>query len=191
MRTRLYGLSIDFNLNIDGLPRVAADNPPDLRIDLGIRPESIPEEAPGPESLWYVGPYIAPDGQPELSIFRLPDGGLWMRYADGVSFRIDHNLASVQGWWLPPRELGDALGYLLGPVLGLLLRLRGRVCMHASGVVIQGGALLFIGAEGAGKSTTSARARAARTPLFDGRHCSFARNTGRIRRSARCAAHLS
>jgi hypothetical protein len=156
MRTRLYGLSIELNRDIDGLPRVASAGPADLRIEFGSRPESIPEEVPGPEALWYVGPHIAPDGQPELSIFRLPDGGPWIRYADGVSFRIDRSLESIQGWWLPPRELGDALGYLLGPVLGLLLRLRGRVCMHAGGVVIQGSALLFMGAEGAGKSTTTA-----------------------------------
>ncbi len=156
MRTRLYGLSIDLNRDIDGLPRVAPAGPADLRIELGILPESIQDEAPAPEAFWYVGPYVAPDGQPELSIFGLPDGGLWMRYADGVSFRIDRNLESIQGWWLPPRELGDALGYLLGPVLGLLLRLRGRVCMHAGGIVIRGGAFLFMGAEGAGKSTTTA-----------------------------------
>src|SRR5262249_46028618 len=39
---------------------------------------------------------------------------------------------------------------------GLLLRLRGHVCLHASGIVVDGFAYLFLGSEGSGKSTTTA-----------------------------------
>jgi hypothetical protein len=156
MRTRLYGVSIELTPDIDGLPRLVSGGPPDLTITLGSRPTSFSEETYAPEALWYVGPYLDANGRPELSIVRLPDGGLWVRYADGVSFQIDRGLDLIRGWWLPPRELGDAVGYLLGPVLGLLLRLRNCVCMHAGGVVIAGSTALLVGAEGAGKSTMTA-----------------------------------
>ncbi len=50
----------------------------------------------------------------------------------------------------------DAATYLLGPVLGLFLRLRGVTCLHASAVAFGGQAVAFVGSEGAGKSTTAA-----------------------------------
>lgn len=156
MRTRLYGLLIDLTPDVDGLPRLVPDAPPDLTIDLGTRPPTVTDDVPNPQSLWYVGPHLDANGQPELAIYRLPDGSLLMRYSDGVSFLIACSLELIQGWWSDSRELGDALGYLLGPVLGLILRLRGRVCLHAGGVVIDGSAHLFVGNEGAGKSTTTA-----------------------------------
>jgi hypothetical protein len=52
--------------------------------------------------------------------------------------------------------MDDAATYLLGPVLGFVMRLRGTVPMHASAVAIDGRGLLFLGPEGAGKSTTVA-----------------------------------
>ena len=41
-------------------------------------------------------------------------------------------------------------------VLGLLLRLRGVTCLHASAVALADHAIAFVGSEGAGKSTTAA-----------------------------------
>jgi hypothetical protein len=52
--------------------------------------------------------------------------------------------------------LEDAATYLLGPVFGLLLRLRGTICLHASAVAMGGQAIALVGAAGAGKSTTAA-----------------------------------
>ena len=43
-----------------------------------------------------------------------------------------------------------------GPFWGLLLRFRGVTCLHASAVAIGGSVIAFVGAEGAGKSTTAA-----------------------------------
>ena len=69
------------------------------------------------------------------------------------------------GWIGKGRSLGDMAEnltiedmatYLLGPVLGLLLRLRGVTCLHASAVAFGETAVAFVGSEGAGKSTTAA-----------------------------------
>jgi hypothetical protein len=46
--------------------------------------------------------------------------------------------------------------YLLGPVIGVILRLRGTVCLHASAIDVDGRAVAFLGCAGAGKSTTAA-----------------------------------
>jgi hypothetical protein len=43
--------------------------------------------------------------------------------------------------------------HLLGPILAALLRLRGLLVLHASGVALAGGAVLFLGDSGWGKST--------------------------------------
>jgi len=46
--------------------------------------------------------------------------------------------------------------FVLGPVLAVLLGQRGRLLLHASAVSVDGGAALFLGEAGRGKSTTAA-----------------------------------
>ncbi len=156
MRTRLYGLSIELTPDVDGLPCLATADSPDLRIQLSQEAPSFLDPEPLASPPWYVGPYMDSQGRPELIIHRFPDGAYQMRYTDGITFHIADTLDEIHGWWQSPREIGDAVGYLLGPVLGLVLRLRGRICLHASGVIINHRAILFVGSEGAGKSTTAA-----------------------------------
>jgi hypothetical protein len=52
--------------------------------------------------------------------------------------------------------LEDTATYLLGPVMGFVLLLRGLVCLHASAIVVNGAAIAFVGPAGSGKSTTAA-----------------------------------
>ena len=57
---------------------------------------------------------------------------------------------------------------LMGIVMSVVLERRGRLCLHASGVVVNGKAALFMGDKGAGKSTTtSAMIKKGHVPISD------------------------
>lgn len=108
-------------------------------------------------------------GEPLLQIRRVTaTGELWLRYTDGTEFLIGPSGRSVLTTWGPGFSFEDAVVYLLGPVLGILLRIRERTCLHASVVAVDDRAVAFVGPGGAGKSTTAAAfARAGHVVLSD------------------------
>jgi len=61
-------------------------------------------------------------------------------------------------WACRPASLTkeDHCTYLVGPVMGFILRLRGTLCLHASSTSIAGQTVALCGASAAGKSTTGA-----------------------------------
>jgi len=150
-----FGLILGCNFAIKGLTAIAHNvNPIDVRICLGSSPYLAGEVA---EELFYVSDYCNSAGKPELQIWRSANGTyLRMHYLDGLQFWLDRSGREV--WGLLPHGFStdDALSYLLGPVLGVLLRLRGTVCLHASAIVFEDRVIAFVGGEGAGKSTTAA-----------------------------------
>jgi hypothetical protein len=109
------------------------------------------------EVLRYTSPYHNDAGEPALRVWEA-DGGALLRisYPDGTEFWVDREFKAMWVQWGERSSLENALSYLVGPVLGLLLRLRGVVCLHASAVALEEQAVVFVGAEGAGKSTTAA-----------------------------------
>jgi hypothetical protein len=108
-----------------------------------------------PEHLSYASEYKDQAGEPALKIWK---GGhlLRLEYFDGTQFWLDPEGRSVWATWPENLTLEDTATYLLGPVLGLLMRLRGVTCLHASAVSFGDYAVAFVGSEGAGKSTTAA-----------------------------------
>jgi hypothetical protein len=58
--------------------------------------------------------------------------------------------------WTPSAEWADIAGVLVKSVLGRVLRLQGRLALHASAVSIGGKAFLILGRQGAGMSTMAA-----------------------------------
>jgi hypothetical protein len=97
----------------------------------------------------------AEDGAPVFVAHRLP-GAYHFRYADGTRFVVDEHGTEVWAWWPEGATLEATATYLLGPVFGWLLRLRGVLALHASVAALDRRAAAFAGPAGMGKSTTAA-----------------------------------
>jgi hypothetical protein len=154
----VFGLTIHSNLPIPGLsPLGSLSNPADVEVHLGAPPDSQRNFRGDSEGLTYTSSYTDENGNPALKIWKTADGAfLRLAYYDGVQFWLARNGKSLWAVWPAVSTLEDAASYLLGPVLGLLLRLRGVTCLHASAVSIGNRCIAFVGEEGAGKSTTAA-----------------------------------
>ncbi|HEX2077958.1 MAG TPA: hypothetical protein VHG08_09620 [Longimicrobium sp.] len=154
-RYRLYGLHAEADPPIPGLEPDASADPADLRIWMGRAPvDAFPPGAA--EEPWYVSPRLTPADEPTVVVHRRADGAFRLRYADGCEYHVDAAGTRVACAWPAHYTVEDAATYLLGPVLGLVLRLRGVPALHASAVAIGGAALAVVGSAGAGKSTTAA-----------------------------------
>jgi hypothetical protein len=154
----VFGLNVRSNLPIPGLaPLGSFSHAVDVEIHLGISPHSARENPADSEELTYASSYTDESGNPGLRIWKTADG-LFLRlaYYDGIQFWLERAGKSLWAIWPETSSLDDTTSYLLGPVLGLLLRLRGVTCLHASAVSIENRSVAFVGAEGAGKSTTAA-----------------------------------
>ncbi|HEY0729444.1 MAG TPA: hypothetical protein VGD38_15295, partial [Pyrinomonadaceae bacterium] len=105
----------------------------------------------------YVADYTNDAGHPAF-VFSKLQGGRFYRfaYADNTEFVVDHQGREIWTTWPEPLTLEDTATYLLGPVMGFVLLLRGLVSLHASAIVVDGAAIALVGPAGAGKSTTAA-----------------------------------
>jgi hypothetical protein len=129
---------------------------PSIRLFLNISPHE--REAPsGVEELRYASSDTDDAGNPALKIWQIA-GGCYLRlaYYDGTQFWLDREGTKVWATWPRNLTIQDAATYLLGPILGFVLRLRGVTCLHASAVAFGERAVAFVGSQGAGKSTTAA-----------------------------------
>jgi len=153
-----FGLRLRLNMKIPGLTSFESNTDlADVNIHLGIAPQVKDSSSHIPKEPSYVSSYTGDAGQPALQIWRIAHGEiLRLDYFDGVQFWLDRKGKNVWATWPDTLKIEDAASYLLGPVLGLLLRFRGVTCLHASAVVFDSCAVAFVGPEGAGKSTTAA-----------------------------------
>ena len=154
----VFGLSLRCNLQIPALPCSNAPNhAPEVQLHLGIFPDLDPHSAPSLKKLIYVSSYTDEVGEPALRAWEAAEGALLhLAYSDGTQFWLDREGTAIWAAWSERSSLENAVSYLLGPVLGLVLRLRGIVCLHASAVAFDDSCVAFVGSAGAGKSTTAA-----------------------------------
>ena len=78
---------------------------------------------------------------------------LWIRFSRGIEFLVDRAGTGVTMWWPESVAFDDAVSYLIGPILGTVLRLRGTTVLHACAIGIDGQAVIMLGDAGAGKSS--------------------------------------
>ena len=115
---------------------------------VSLRPEAEP-----PADWERLAGLPAPPGGAAFAV--APAGGRYsMRFAGGPAFVIGTDRVDVFAFaGLRPEELR---WYLLGPVAAFLLRLRGRLLLHAAAVRVDGCTVALAGPSGAGKSTLAA-----------------------------------
>jgi len=148
------------NRQIPGLLKLPAGRARADRGDLSIWFEEIPrtlkDALASRQTLRYVSPYLDDDGRPALIVWLSSDGAFYrFHYAEGIDYILSQDGRRL--WILSSNGVAesDVLSYLLGPVMGFVLRVRGIVCLHASAVAVNGSAVVFAGDVGAGKSTTA------------------------------------
>jgi hypothetical protein len=153
----VFGLSVQCNLPIPGLEPGEPRATPDLQILLGVSPHDKNEIPASKKYLTYLSSITNDAGEPMLKMWELADGAfLHGVYYDRTQFWLDRAGTRLWVLWPESSTLESTALYLLGPVLGLVLRYRGMVCLHASAVVMDDRAIVFAGPEEAGKSTTAA-----------------------------------
>ncbi|HEX6717646.1 MAG TPA: hypothetical protein VF088_11060 [Pyrinomonadaceae bacterium] len=155
-RCSIYGLGVIANRSIPGVPAstIASE---DVRISFGLLPAWLAEVSATQLETSYVADYTTECGEPALRVFRVLDGKYYrFCYADRTQFVIDNAGTEVWAEWVVPLTLEDTATYLLGPVMGFVMLLRGVVCLHASAIAIGDEAIALVGPAGSGKSTTAA-----------------------------------
>ena len=150
---RIHGLTIQADVALPGIAPVRAPVPvPDVVLELV-------ERLPAPvvaRTRYRSG--TADDVTTRVTIDDDARGITQFRYGDGTAIDVDlrSHPARIRAAIAPGQTLEDLTAYLYGPVLGFVLRSRGRLALHASCVRIGEGVVLLAGTPGAGKSTTAA-----------------------------------
>lgn len=152
-RYQAYGLRVESDRALPGL--IPCD---DEQVDVTITFVGDCVALGGDTSGQLVYPKTSSD-QSILRVWRTANGGLRLTASyrgEYCTFVVEPGGAQVRVAWSPVTPVQDVLLYLLGPVLGSVLRMRGATCLHGSAVAYQGQAAVLIGPKGAGKSTTAA-----------------------------------
>jgi hypothetical protein len=113
----------------------------------------------GTVQVFYSGAVDEATGLPTVQVEKLEAAGrryFHLRYLDHTKFVVDSSATEIWAYWPDAVTKEDALTYLVGPVMGFALRLRGIAALHASVVAIDGRAIILVGSAGIGKSTTAA-----------------------------------
>lgn len=145
-----FGLSIRADSPLPGLMVSEGDEEPDVAVRMGRIPSTE-----GGHAL-YHSPYRDETGESVLTVYGLPDCSFHFQYLDRTQFVVSPTGCEIWASWPDGLTPDDTAIYLLGPILGFVLRIRGVVSLHASGIVIGDSAIAVMGPAGAGKSTTAA-----------------------------------
>lgn len=157
-RYRIYGLDLQVDRPILDIP-TSDDCAP---VEVVVRCVPIPGWNPrrsADATVVYATPTSAQNGQPHLQVWRRTSdegtrvGVQYTEDAGDAVFEIDAGGARIDLTWSSRLRSEDLAPFLLGPVLGCLLRVRNTASLHGGVVAVDGRAVVLIGPKGAGKST--------------------------------------
>jgi hypothetical protein len=162
-----YGLTLRISREFSVLSgTIPASCGPEIQIELNQNSSCFPDGKTDQGRLLCQRPLEPESGEPIFTLRALEDGlGHVLSYSDGTQFVVNHTLDRISGSWQDPLTFEDFATYLIGPVMGFVLRRRGILALHASGIRLEHGAVLFCGEAGAGKSTLAAAMALAGNPV--------------------------
>jgi hypothetical protein len=147
-----YGVCLEASRPIPGLVPLRESFNAHLKVRLGEAPRGLATTRE-----WYRSEYKDESGIPVLTVWELEEGRFFrFRYTDHTEFVIDRSGTEVWATWPDDLTIEDTSTYLLGPVMGFVLLLRGITSLHASAVAINDRAVALVGPAGVGKSTIAA-----------------------------------
>ncbi len=138
---RLFGLDVRSSAPLP-FAECASFDVPDVELTFGSLPPSL--------SALVFASWLPSSDAEFQAVSRSKD--VWkLDYRDGTCVVVDRN--AIWMTWAPELTFEDACTYLYGAPFALLLRMRGKACLHASAATIDGRTIVFVGPSGAGKST--------------------------------------
>ena len=157
-RYRLYGLTLAAGEAVPGLePSADAPGEPDVTLELRTAPEWVQQAQRLPAQRLHQLDAEPSTHDPAFFLTSYAaDRFFGLSYTDGTEFMVDGQGRRIWGSWTEPWTKEDLTTYLLGPVMGFVLRRRGITPLHASCAFVEGRAAIFCGDAQAGKSTTAA-----------------------------------
>jgi len=158
---RVYGLVLASNLPLPELAAVATPTGEDPDVRFRRAPLSCLYPDP-PE--WFMH-WRMPSGEPWLSAARNHDGYL-LRFHDHADFVMDDGGREIVCRYWKEGAPETLRHLLIDQVMPLVLNLRGAEALHASAVLVDGGAVAFTGPTGSGKSTLAAELARAGHPVI-------------------------
>lgn len=153
----IYGLCLEVDKLLPGLMEIDSSISPDLSIWVQTAPTWVAGVVGGSRQLRFDSGDAGDELPATVQVWRYDKSKAFhFLYRDGIEFVIDRHGRRISVTCTESATLEDAASYLVGVILGFALRLRGRVALHASVVVIDGRAVLLLGHGGSGKSTMAA-----------------------------------
>jgi hypothetical protein len=151
----IYGLGVLANTVIPGASPASISSV-DVRLFFGKLPDWVDAVDSSEMKPWYTSRYKDESGIPSLKVVRLRGKYFWFSYTDQTQFIVDQEGTNIWAVWPRTLTIEDTATYLLGPIMGFVLLLRGGVSLHASAIAIDDQVIALVGPAGAGKSTTAA-----------------------------------
>ena len=155
---RAYGLTLGCNTPVSALRQERIDLERfDILVSLGPETDWVREAKRLPSHLEHPKPGEVEGDNSPFTLTSFGSGEFFeLTYGDEALFFVDAAAERLWGTCLPPLTSEDVATYLLGPVMGFVLRRRNVMALHASAVCIGGQAFALCGESQAGKSMTAA-----------------------------------
>ena len=152
-----YGLSFRSDVFLPGLwPDAASAASGSITFSAGTKPTWVAEAAALASEVIHFLPEAPECADPAFLVREFGSGRFYqLAYSDGTQFFLDSAATTIWGNCPSPLTMEDLTTYLLGPVMGFVLRRREVTPLHASAVCFGGAAIAICGPAAAGKSTTA------------------------------------